>query len=229
MKLGTNFLKAITDYLYLLEQHYPQKPILKLVGNKYALTKNERALLFRGAIMKGLLELREQKKVLKLPENSELVIDGFNTFRTIGSYLNGNFVFEGMDGFLRDASELHQKKLSWEVLERAADLIIGFLNQKKCAFARFYFDTPISHSGELAGILREKMQKASLRGTVETIFSPDHCLKKVETGIICTADSNIIDKSLVQVYDLAKGVLEYNFHPCLFSLAELEGSSRDLK
>ena len=218
MKPGVNFLNALSDYLYLLDHRYPEKSILKMVGDHYALTANERTLLFRGAAKHQIIELRNQKRIVTLPENSILTVDGFNIFRTVGSYLNGNFVFEGMDGFLRDASEIHRQKLSWEILERATELIVGFLKHKKCQQVNFYFDTPISHSGDLANHLARKMETVPLAGTSETAFSPDHVLKKIEAGLICTSDSNIIDLSKVKVYDLSRGVLDYHFNPKIFSL-----------
>ena len=218
MRPGANFLKALEDYLYLLDRRYPQKTILKMVGDHYALSADERALLFRGSAKKQQLKLRSEKKISALPKNSILFIDGFNVFRTIGSYLTGNFVFEGMDGFLRDASELHRQKLDSDVLERVAELVVSFLKFNECKKAHFYFDTPISHSGDLVNHLLHKMVETSLSGTAETAFSPDHILKETQSGLICTSDSNIIDQSKVKVYDLSKGVLEYNFKPKIFSL-----------
>lgn len=215
---GDNFLNAVANYLYLLDHGYPQKTILKLVGDHYALSANERTLLFRGATAHKLLYHRNQMKIETLPEKSTLTVDGFNIFRTVGSYLNGNFIFEGMDGFLRDASELHRQKLNWEILEKAIDLIVAFLIHKKCRLVNFYFDSPISHSGDLANLIAKKMQEVSLSGTAETVFSPDHILQKTEIGLICTSDSNIIDLCKVQVYDLSKGVLEFHFDPKIFSL-----------
>lgn len=215
---GINFLKALEDYLYLLDRNYPQKSLLKMVGDHYGLRADERSLLFRGSAPQQLLEHRKNKKINILPENSTLTIDGFNIYRTVGSYLNGNFVFEGMDGFLRDASELHRQKLKKEVLESVADLVVNFLKDKKCKEAHFYFDTPISHSGDLVNHLLHKMQETKLYGTADTSFSPDHILKETKTGLICTSDSNIIDQSKVKVYDLSKAVLEHHFEPKIFSL-----------
>ncbi len=215
---GANFLKALEDYLFLLDRRYPQKTILKMVGDHYALSGDERALLFRGAAKKQQLKLRSEKKISLLPKNSVLYVDGFNVFRTIGSYLTGNFVFEGMDGFVRDASELHRQKLSWDILERVAELVVDFLKFTECKQAHFYFDSPISHSGDLVNHLLHKMGEAKLNGTAETAFSPDHILKETETGLICTSDSNIIDQSKVKAYDLSKGVLKHNFEPKIFSL-----------
>jgi len=218
MRPGTHFLKALKDYLYLLNHGYPEKTILKMVGDHYALRADERALLFRGSAKNQQVKLRSEKKIDALPENSILYVDGFNVFRTIGSYLTGNFVFIGMDGFLRDASELHRQKLNWDILERTTGLVVSFLKFTECKQAHFYFDTPIGHSGDLVNHLLHKMEDASLRGTAATVFSPDHILKKTETGLICTSDSNIIDQSKVKVYDLSKGVLEKNFKPKIFSL-----------
>lgn len=218
MKPGANFLKALEDYLFLLDRRYPQKNILKMVGDHYALSGDERVLLFRGSAKNQQLRLRSEKKINALPKNSILFVDGFNVFRTIGSYLTGNFVFVGMDGFLRDASELHRQKLNWDILERVTDLVVSFLKFTECKQAHFYFDTPIGHSGDLVNHLLHKMEEASLHGTAATAFSPDHILKETETGLICTSDSNIIDQSKVNVYDLSKGVLEHNFDPNIFSL-----------
>jgi hypothetical protein len=218
MRPGANFLKALEDYLFLLDRRYPQKTILKMVGDHYALSGDERALLFRGSAKKQQLKLRSKKKISLLPKKSVLYVDGFNVFRTIGSYLTGNFVFEGMDGFVRDASELHRQKLSWDILGRVSELVVDYLKFTDCRQAYFYFDSPISHSGDLVNQLLHKMKEASLKGTAETDYSPDHILKEIETGLICTSDSNIIDQSKVNVYDLSKGVLEHNFDPNIFSL-----------
>ncbi len=227
MKPGDHFFEALTDYLFLLDRHYPEKSILKMIGDHYALSAEERALLFRGSAKQELLSFRESKKLLELPAHSLLTVDGFNIFRTVGSYLNGNFVFEGMDGFLRDASELHRQKLNWEVLEKATGLILEFLKFKNCTHVDFYFDTPISHSGDLTRHLNRQMNVFSLTGKAETAFSPDHVLKKTASGFICTSDSNIIDQSRVNVFDLSKGVLEYHFHPRIFSLKTYMDQRKD--
>jgi len=48
MKLSDGFFQAVCDYRYLLGHGYPQKSILKLVGDRYALPSHERVMLYRG-------------------------------------------------------------------------------------------------------------------------------------------------------------------------------------
>ena len=122
---------SVCDYRYLLEHEYPQKSILKLVGDRYALPSHERVMLYRGLAGKQQVKVRQQKFISDIPAHAEVTLDGFNVCRTLGSYLNGNPVFVGQDGYLRDVSELHRKKLKWEVLERSVTLILGFLREKE--------------------------------------------------------------------------------------------------
>lgn len=218
MVISEKFYEAVADYLYLLERNYPSKSMLKLVGDKYALPSHERVMLYRGLATDSMLKIRRHKQVLHLTVAMPVFIDGFNVCRTIGSYLNGNFIFEGMDGFLRDVSELHRKKLSWPILERALRLIILFLKSNSAGEVCFYFDKPISHSGKMVELCHDFLKEYHLKGSAETVFSPDYCLTEVKSGIVCTADSHIIDQSKVSVFDLARAVLNTNFNPRIFSL-----------
>jgi len=220
MKFSDDFFRAVCDYLYLLERNYPQKSMLKLVGDRYTLSSHERVMLYRGLATTAQVKKRQQQITQDLPANAEVTLDGFNVCRTVGSYLNGNPVFAGMDGYLRDVSELHRKKLKWEVLEKAVDHVLEFLVTKKVVFVRFYFDTPISHSGKMCEMTRQKMQEMNLAGEAQTVFSPDHELIATQNGLICTADSNIIENAQVKVYDLPQQLLLEKFSANIFSFRE---------
>ncbi|VAW29398.1 hypothetical protein MNBD_BACTEROID07-1178, partial [hydrothermal vent metagenome] len=102
MKLSDGFFQAVCDYRYLLGHGYPQKSILKLVGDRYALPSHERVMLYRGLAREQQVKVRQQKFISDIPAHAEVTLDGFNVCRTVGSYLNGNPVFVGMDGYLRD-------------------------------------------------------------------------------------------------------------------------------
>ncbi len=220
MKLSDGFFQAVCDYRYLLECDYPQKSILKLVGDRYALPSHERVMLYRGLAKKQQVKTRQKKLTQKIPAHAEVTLDAFNVCRTVGSYLNGNSVFVGMDGYLRDVSELHRKKLKWEVLERSMRSILEFLREKDASHVHFYFDTPISHSGEMCKMTRQKMRELNIVGEAETVFSPDHELITAEKGFICTADSNIIENTKVKVFDLAHQLLLNKFSAQVFSFRE---------
>ena len=217
MRFSEDFFQAVCDYRYLLERDYPLKSILKLVGDRYALPSHERVMLYRGLAKKQQVKVRQQKLLQDIPAHAGVTLDGFNVCRTVGSYLNGNPVFVGMDGYLRDVSELHHKKLKWEVLEKSIRLILEFLREKDVSHVHFYFDTPISHSGKMCLMTRQKMQEMNIAGEAETVFSPDHELITAENGFICTADSNIIENAKVKVFDLAHQLLLNKFSAQLFS------------
>ena len=220
MKFSRHFFKAVCDYRYLLERGYPQKAMLKLVGDRYQLASFERVMLYRGLATEEEANRRMNRQTDSMSPGTVVSVDGFNVCRTVGSYLNGNPVFVGMDDYLRDVSELHRKKLKWEVLERAIGLILDFLKKKGPGFVHFYFDTPISHSGKMCEMTRQKMKALGLAGAAETVFSPDHELITTEEGLICTADSNIIDHARVKVFDLAKQLLLERFSARIFSFVE---------
>ncbi len=199
-----------------------------MVGDRYALPSHERVMLYRGLAKKQQVRARQQKLLQDIPVHAEVTLDGFNVCRTVGSYLNGNPVFVGMDGYLRDVSELHRKKLKWEVLERSITLILEFLHEKDVSCVHFYFDTPISHSGKMCEMIRHNMQAMNLAGEAETVFSPDHELITAEKGFICTSDSNIIENAGVEVFDLAHQLLLDKFSAQVFSLPEyLSGKKCD--
>ncbi len=226
MRFSEDFFQAVCDYRYLLERDYPLKSILKLVGDRYALPSHERVMLYRGLAKKQQVKVRQQKLLQDIPAHSEVTLDGFNVCRTVGSYLNGNPVFVGMDGYLRDVSELHRKKLKWEVLEKSIRLILEFLREKDVSHVHFYFDTPISHSGKMCLMTRQKMQEMNIAGEAETVFSPDHELITAENGFICTADSNIIENARVKVFDLSQQLLLDRFSAQLFSFREYLSGKR---
>ena len=216
--VSEHFYDAVRDYRYLLERNYPQKSIVKLTGDHYRLPAAERVLLYRGVVTSEKIKARQKTKTDKITHGSNIYIDGFNVVRTIGSYLNGNFVFIGMDGFLRDVSELHRKKLRREILERSVLLVLDFLETLKPEQVTFYFDKPISHSGNMVVFVNGQMKERDLPGNAVSVFSPDHELKKVKQGYVCSADSAIIDEALVPAFDLPQAVLRQRFGVEFFSL-----------
>lgn len=220
MKPSDRFSLAIADYLYLLERNYPDKSMLKMVGDRYALPAHERVMLYRGLATAEQIKARGAKQVTRFDAGSFVAVDGFNVCRTVGSYLSGNFVFEGLDGFLRDVSEIHRKKLNWDILTRSLRLILGYLKSHHAGKVHFYFDKPISHSGKMVAHCQLLMEEMEIAGVAETVFSPDHCLREMDEGVICTADSYVIDTAKRPAFDLAKQVLETNFQPKIFRIKE---------
>ena len=219
MILTENFKNAIYDYIYLLEKEYPQKAILKLIGDRYLLSGIQRTMLYRGITTKENSLKRTSKLITEnLLSNQILHIDGYNVLITIGSYLNGNTVFVGNDNFLRDASEIHGKIFRTELFDRALILIFDYLKKINIKEVFFYLDKPVSFSGKLCLKIDEQLKNYKIQGKAETFNSPDFQLKNIKEGFCATSDSTIIDNSKVKVFDLARNTILYHFKPGFIDL-----------
>jgi hypothetical protein len=220
--LSHNFLQSAADYLYFLNRDYPQKALIKLIGDRYQLSGAERSMLYRGICSTELSRIRKGKLIepqgLKL---QWLSLDTYNVLITIGSYLNGNTVFVSNDGFLRDASEIHGKVFRSELLNRALKLVFEFLVFCEPAGIRFFIDRPVSHSGKLCALINQIISANKMQGAAETHHSPDFILKNMHEGILATSDSTIIEKTHLPLIDLPLHVLRFHFEPEFYDLQSL--------
>ncbi|MCK9616294.1 MAG: DUF434 domain-containing protein [Lentimicrobiaceae bacterium] len=220
MNFSENFTGALHDYCFLLERKYPQKAVLKIVGDRYALSGTERTLLFRGITDKQTALNRKVKfvEITELHQNP-LHIDGYNVLIIISSYLAGNLVFIGRDEVLRDTAEMHGKIYRDELIDRALQLLFTFIENEhiQCPL-HFYFDQPVSFSGILSQKVNKLLASKGLEGSSQTCDSPDFVLQNIQQGIIATSDSSIIDRTLLPLTDLPRAVLFYHFRPDFFNL-----------
>ncbi len=60
-----SFTEAVQDYQFLLEKSYSNKEVLKLVGDRYHLTKIQQTLLYRGIFITDVCLRRKQKQTIK--------------------------------------------------------------------------------------------------------------------------------------------------------------------
>jgi hypothetical protein len=217
--LRPEFLSAVKDYKYLLEKNYPQKGIIKLIGDRYALSGTERTMLYRGITTKHNCAVRKNKLAnVKNIEGKTLHIDGYNVMLTVGNYLNGNTVYISNDNLLRDAAEMHGKVFRKELMGRVLDLIINDIKYLQPSGCHIYFDKPVSKSGELASKVNKELSENSIAGKASTHDSADYPLKYAKQGFIATSDSSIIDKSPLHCFDLAHHVIKRKYKPILIDL-----------
>jgi hypothetical protein len=218
-KPGNSFSDAAKDYLLLLEKRYPRKTILNLIGDRYSLSGIERSMLYRGITTQEEATHHSSKLTAAgAIKGSELHIDGYNTLITIGSYLNGNLVFISNDNFLRDASEIHGKAFRSGLFDKATLLLFSFLKPLNPSLLQFYFDEPMSHSGELCAKINAMLAHCHMEGTAATYKSPDYQLKTVETGLVATSDSGIIERCKLPVVDLPALVINHHFHKPILNI-----------
>lgn len=198
--------KSAKDFRYLLNQGYPRKASLELVGNRYQLTSEERHLLHRGVFSVQDSKLR-RKKIVSINEvqDRDLAIDGYNVLITIEAGLSGRPLILGDDGFVRDISGVSGRFKKTKATENALQLILDRLSILKPRKTLFLLDAPISKSGALAMEVRSRLKERGLKGDAMAINVPEEILIGFH-GIIASSDTAIIDQS-PKVIDLAGEIL----------------------
>jgi len=209
-----SFKLAIEDFRYLKNRNYPDKAALKLVSDHHRLSATQRNCLFRAIFSASDSQQRRAK--LSAAEDVEgrlLGVDWYNVLITVESYLKGFPVFVSDDGLVRDSSGVHGSYKAGKITERGITEILSVLAALKPARIEIFLDSPISHSGDMAEQLRERLAgTASIPHQVSVFPSADYPLKSYP-GIVATSDSSIIDRLQVQqVFDLARFVIESSFH-----------------
>jgi hypothetical protein len=215
-----NFKQAIRDFSYLIENEYPRKAILKLIGDRYLLNKAQRTLLNRGIMKKKDVAERYKKKIQSI-KNSKLFIDTYNVLLIISNYLLGRIVFISTDGFIRDAGETHGKINRDKVFMRSVEYLMDYLETERPSKIVFYIDNPVSYSGDLAEHLRKCLKGKKLDGEAIVVNNPDKELVLQKEGIIATSDSEVMNGTTCRICDLAALVLNSRFQVQLIDLGEI--------
>jgi hypothetical protein len=209
--------RASREYLWLLSKGYPQKASLKLVGDKFMLSREMRQVLYRGISAENSAD--ERKKKLGLIRKGDLVlIDTYNVLFTINNYLLGKHVFVSNDGMVRDAGEMRGRVINKPVFTRSVCLLLDFLKEYAGTTFILYLDEPVSHSGRLASEISKDMVQMEIEGEALTVNSPDHMLQHENSDAICTSDTVIIERYTGRVIDLPRMLLEKFFQPEFHSL-----------
>ena len=197
MELHKKIRSAVKDLLYLLEQDYPRKASIELVGNRYRLTSEERMVLYRGVFSQGVCEHRYERQWSEVSASyKRCAIDSYNVFITIESYLRGRLIFRALDGYIRDVSGVYGNYSFDSLTLRALDLVVAVLQRylKRISMFFFYLDSPVSKSGDFAVCLREKMKGAGIPAQVEAVTSPDKVIQtRHASDLIATSDSVLIN------------------------------------
>ena len=221
-----NLKKAGRDFRFLLNEGYPRKAALELVGNRYGLTSDERHLLHRGVFSNSDSRSRRKKKVfIGEVRNKDLVIDGHNVLITVEAGISGRPLVVGDDGFIRDISGLSGGFKQTETTEKAIQFITRAIKKIKPSQTLFLLDAPISKSGELAEAVRNYLKKQDIPGDAMAVKVPERILIGFP-GVVATSDTAIIDKSK-KVLDLAGHVLGQNIE--LESLIRLNRNERSVR
>ncbi|MEL7669755.1 DUF434 domain-containing protein [Methanobacterium sp.] len=214
MQIEKNKLKkAAFDLRFLLNRGYRKKGALQFVANKYVLNKDERNYLAR-SIFSDLISKKRQKKIIDISKIKDelLLIDGYNVLITVESLYNEDYdsIILCDDMIIRDLNAVFGKYKFNNASEMALNKILDLISSYAPSYTCFFFDSPVSFSGKLAGLTKKIMEEHNIQGNVclsKTVDTEIIKLSKLKNAIVATGDSVIIDK-VDQVVDIPRYILE---------------------
>ncbi|CDG65498.1 MAG: hypothetical protein PWQ15_442 [Methanobacterium sp.] len=192
--------EAKKDFKYLLERGFPRSGALNYVGNHYLLGEMERNYLNRTVFPRAKIETRKEKLVsLEDIEGKDVLLDGYNVLITVENILQGvdELVVKGEDGVTRDVKAVFGKYKKNRNTEPALNSIISLLKVFKPRSVLFFFDSPVSLSGELAKTTRKILDNHGVVGDAQTSENVDKTLIDLShelEGVVATSDGIIMDK-----------------------------------
>lgn len=214
------FISACKDYAYLVNRNYPEPGMLKLVGDRYRLTRDQRTILYRGISSVEKSALRKSKRVNEIAGKT-LAIDGYNVLFSLLNYRLGRFTFISTDDFLRDAGSLHGKLAHEDMFEDCITILAKHLSAMHPSHVDVFLDSPVSHSERHAGILTDIFHEYALQTRCRVIRSADYGMKHLPFDVLATSDSVIIESAGTGVVDLPRFILEKQYNAELVKIADL--------
>ncbi|MDR6371749.1 hypothetical protein J2795_003971 [Chryseobacterium bernardetii] len=184
---------AVEDMQYLLSRDYPEKAASDLVGNRYRL-KTRQIQALRGASASiQQLHSRQLKHVgtSDLKEKT-IYLDGFNVLILLESLLSDAYVFEGLDGCIRDLSGVHGTYKRVNQTLRAVELVASFYRKNQIHQIVWIFDKPVSNSGRIKQIVLDFAKDHQLNWDADLQFNPDKFLAE-SSAIVISSDAWILD------------------------------------
>lgn len=223
MLLSPSFPDAARDYRLLLDRGYPSAASLKLVGDRHALDKAARIMLFRGVLPESRSAAIAARIVRVLLPGARIAVDGYNVLFTLLNYRRGHLLFLGTDGLVRDAGGAHGRVADEGVFRECARAAVERLADLGVAYAEVYLDAPVSGSGAHAAVIRDLLADTGVAGRVELAASADPRVRDFEGGpsagfaagkaasFAATSDSAVAEAARSRVFDLARDVLEARY------------------
>ncbi|UTX48021.1 DUF434 domain-containing protein [Chryseobacterium sp. MA9] len=184
---------AVEDMRYLLTREYPEKAASELVGNRYRLKTRQIQALRGASASDSQLYNRRLKHVETLDLKGETVyLDGFNVLILLESLLSGAYIFEGLDGCIRDLSGVHGTYKRVNQTLRAVELVAAFYQKNQIQKLVWIFDKPVSNSGRIKQIILEFAEQQQLNWEGDLQYNPDKFLAE-SSELIISSDAWILD------------------------------------
>lgn len=123
-----------------------------------------------------------------------IVVDGHNVQITMESAVLGRPLLMANDGALRDvAGESARFRLS-TVSKTAVDLVFRFLEAHRPRRISFLFDSPMSHSGDLAHEYHRRLKELHIDGEARAVPVPEREIH-YEECTVASSDRVILEES----------------------------------
>ncbi|MEM3594109.1 MAG: DUF434 domain-containing protein [Candidatus Jordarchaeaceae archaeon] len=217
MFVNQRILEAAEDLRYLLNRKYNREQALSFVGDHYKLRKEERFILYRAIYSEAEIKKRKEKIItLKDLKDKTLAIDAYNVIIVLETMLEEKSLIDSDDSFIRDISGVFGKHKITKRTYQAIDLIMRTLKQNPPKETLIFFDRPVSKSGELAAITRQKMKEYGIRGIAQVAKQADNAVLK-KGQVVATSDSVILQKAK-QTFDLAGYIVRKNNYKHIYSI-----------
>lgn len=200
--------QAAADFFFLLNKCYPRAAALDLAGNRYDLDALERMLLSRGLFSQQEALARRRKREMGSGWQREpMVVDGHNVQITVESCIEGRPLLKANDSALRDLAGLSSRYRMTETSNMAMEMVFRFFEKFPPVEILFLFDEPMSRSGELAAIYRDRLAKAGISGGAKAVPVPEREFP-YDRCVVASSDRAVIDSSS-RWMDLACRIIEY--------------------
>lgn len=192
--------EAKIDFQYLLDRGFPRTGALNFVANHYVLDEVQRNYLNRSVFSKKKIKARKKKLILLSDvKEKNVIIDGYNVLITVESICNSGeeFLVNCDDGVTRDVKAVFGKYKKDETTLKALNSIISLLKIFKPKRVLFFYDSPVSMSGELAKTTLELLKSLKVPGDAQTASDVDAELVRLSKeldGVVATSDGIVMDK-----------------------------------
>ena len=214
-----DFKLACRDYFYLLTQGYPERGSLKMAGDRYRLSRDQRSVLYRGISSEKKSRIRNARLVPN-SNNMHLTIDGYNVLFTILNYRLGRAVFISTDGIVRDAGSLHGKLRDEDIFNECIDDLFTTIVPMNPSRVDIFLDSPVSASQRHHQIISQKLNDFNLTGACSLVHSADQEIRACNTGVLVSSDTVLIEKTTIPVTDMARYVLEKKYGAEFYAMQE---------
>ncbi len=187
--------QAAGDLAWLLGRGYSDKAALKLVGDRFQLHSRQRVAVVRAAVPAELAASRAASRTP--PAGLDLVVDGFNLLVTMEAALSGGVLIRCADGLVRDIASMHGNYRKVAETEAALDRLVDAF--AGAASVTWYLDRPVSNSGRVAALLRDRGQEVVLSDHVDSDL-------RDSGSAIASADGPLLDEGSGGV-DVISGII----------------------